>query len=84
MARRRGDVIWRAVDDQVVGLDLQSSRYFSLNPSAAMLWDLLEQEMTAAELAEALTSYYGVEPEAAKKDVEALLAEMARSGLLLD
>jgi hypothetical protein len=80
--RRRSEVIWRAVDDRVVGLDLRSSRYFSLNDSAAFLWVELEHQVGSAELAARLVDRYGIEPEAARSDVEAFLADMFASGLV--
>ncbi len=80
--RRQREVIWRAVDDRVVGLDLRTSRYFSLNNSAAVLWAQLEGDVGVDELAELLVDRYGIERATAHRDVEAFLDEMRSTGLL--
>ncbi len=80
--RRHEEVIWRQVDGRVVGLDLRSSRYFSLNGSAAVLWEALADDVAAEELAEMLVANYGIERRAADADVESFLAELSGNGLL--
>ncbi|HAM03117.1 MAG TPA: hypothetical protein DCQ30_12965 [Acidimicrobiaceae bacterium] len=82
VVRRQREVIWRAVDDRVVGLDLRTSRYFSLNNSAAVLWAQLEGDVGVDELAELLVDRYGIERATAHRDVEAFLDEMRSTGLL--
>ncbi|MHB8437638.1 MAG: PqqD family protein [Acidimicrobiales bacterium] len=82
MARRRSDVIWRPVDGRVVGLDLATSRYFSLNGAGSALWELLEAEVSADEMVAALVARYGIDSAAARTDVDAFLADMRDSGLI--
>lgn len=83
MIRRRADeVIWRSVQGRVVALDLRSSRYFSLNQSATILWDLLEHDVSADELAEALAREYGLTRQAAERDVAVFLEELSSNNLL--
>ena len=83
MARRRGgEVIWRPVDGRVVGLDLRSSQYFSLNPSGTVLWEVLERDAGPDELAEALVDRFGVTRAVADADVDAFLVELRGLGLL--
>lgn len=77
-------MIWRPVDGRVVGLDLRSSRYFSLNNSAALLWEGLEDDVAPGDLSARLVEHYGIEPGAADADVAVFLAEMRSSGLLED
>jgi hypothetical protein len=80
--RRHPEVIWRPVDGRVVGLDLRSSRYFSLNQSAAVLWEELEEDVERDDLARCLVERFGIERAHADADVEAFLNEMRSSGLL--
>ena len=83
MARRRGaEVIWRPVDGRVVGLDLRSSQYFSLNPSGTVLWEVLEHDAGPGELAEVLVERFGLARDVADADVDAFLAELGGLGLL--
>lgn len=80
--QRCRDVIWREVDGDVVGLDLRSSRYFTLNATAAQLWKLLEHDAEEDELVDALVRDHGVEPDRARTDVGAFLDVMREHGLL--
>lgn len=80
--RRHPEVIWRPVEGRVVGLDLRSSRYFSLNESAALLWEELGEDVEAGTLSTCLMQRFGIEQTAADADVEAFLDEMRSSGLL--
>ncbi|MDE3085351.1 MAG: HPr-rel-A system PqqD family peptide chaperone [Acidobacteriota bacterium] len=84
MIRRRSEVIWRPVDGRVVGLDLESSTYFSLNPSAAVLWERLADDALAGELAEVLEREFGLDADRARADVEAFLGELRAAGLLVE
>ena len=49
------------------------NEYIELNPSASLLWEALAQPKTAAELAAALQSAYGIAPEQARADVQEFL-----------
>jgi len=80
----RKEIIWRAVDGRVVGLDLRSSRYFSLNDTAAMLWESLHSEVEPSALADRLVSEFHVERDAAQSDVASFLAQLQDEGLLAD
>jgi hypothetical protein len=80
--RRHSEVIWRPVDGRVVGLDLRSSRYFSLNPSAVALWDRLAADAEPDDLVEVLEREYGLDAERARADVEAFLGELRGAGLI--
>jgi hypothetical protein len=80
--RRRPDIIWREVDGRVVGLDLRSSRYFSLNRTGARLWALLGEDTDSDALVEALVSTSAVDRAVAAADVEAFLRSMRENGLV--
>jgi Coenzyme PQQ synthesis protein D (PqqD) len=80
--KRSDEVIWREVDGKVVGLDLGSSRYFSLNPSAVELWRLLETEQSEPQLVAALVDSYGLDQAQAQGDVNAFLTVLRENGLL--
>lgn len=77
------DVAWRRVGDEAVVLHVPSSVYFSLNDSAAFLWERLAAGESAAEAAEQLELAYEVEPALARRDAAALLEELRGEGLLV-
>ncbi len=82
--RHRADVVTRRVDDRLVGLDLRTSRYFSLNDSGAALWALLDEPRGADALVEHLVAVYGTDPGRARVDVHAVLDLLARWQLTED
>lgn len=82
MVRQRREIIWRPVDGRVVGLDLRTSRYFSLNATAATLWEELGRGAALDQLAEVLVTRYGIEPSTAERDVDAFLTELRGNDLL--
>jgi len=79
---RSNDLICREVDGKLVGLDLRSSRYFSLNPAGTALWRLLEGGAQASDLVEALVNEHQIAPEAAEVDVQTFIASLLEQDLL--
>ncbi|UQX87876.1 PqqD family protein [Jatrophihabitans telluris] len=74
---------WTPADDgSVVILDLRSSRYLSLNDSAAALWQALVGGATEPELARSLQASFGVEAAVAEADVAEFLAALRARDLL--
>ena len=55
---------------------------FTLNDTAACVWELLAEERTLAELASAVAERFDVTPEIARADVQTFVDEIARMGLL--
>jgi coenzyme PQQ synthesis protein D (PqqD) len=79
---RQGAVEWRAVEDQVMALDLQASQYFAVNRSGAAIWPLLDKGATPAELTERLVTEYGIDRASAERDVEEFLTILTGRDLL--
>jgi hypothetical protein len=71
---RSDDLAWRAVDEEIVVLDLRTSRYLNINPSGAALWPHLVEGASAAELVSVLVSAFELDEAAAARDVDAFLA----------
>lgn len=82
MVCRRQGVVWRELDGKVVGLDLGSSRYFSLNSTGALLWERMAGEVRVCDLVDALVTAHGVAPEQAEADTLAFLGSLDEQGLL--
>lgn len=82
--RRNSRTISGRLHDEMVMMDLDQGKYFSLNPVATRIWDLLEKEMTPEELCTLLTVEYEVEPVQCLAEVTEHLAEMVRQGLIIE
>lgn len=82
VVKRRGDLAWRSIDGQVVGLDLQASCYFSVNATGALLWERLGEEVGLEELVQLVVETYVIDADQARRDVTAFLAALLEQGLL--
>ncbi|HUC05729.1 MAG TPA: PqqD family protein [Acidimicrobiales bacterium] len=80
--RRTNDLICREVEGKMVGLDLRSSRYFSLNPTGALLWHMLEDGSDPDAMADALCRANAIDVATAHKDVDSFIGMLAEQGLL--
>jgi len=77
-----GGVEWKMLDGETVVLDLQGSRYFSINATGTLLWPLLADGATRAQLVEAVTGRWDVSAADAARDVDGFCAELEAAGLL--
>jgi hypothetical protein len=73
---------WRTLVDETVVLDLQGSRYFAINETGTLLWPLLAQGATRAQLTAAVRERWDVGESQAARDVDAFCAELDAEGLL--
>ncbi len=79
---RNSRTISGRLHDEMVMMDIEQGKYFSLNNIATRVWDLLEEPMTLDELCGHLADEYEVEMPKCRAEVEELLKEMERLGLV--
>lgn len=61
------------------------ARVYTMNEVAAWLWEQLEQkEFTAGQMEELLMQRYEVEYERVRKDVESLITDLQKQGLIIE
>jgi len=63
-------------------LDLRTNVYFTVNTVGAAVWDLLATPQSSGKIVEGICAIYDVPPQVAQRDVAALLADLARRGLV--
>ena len=80
---RNNETISGRLHDELVMMDIEKGKYFSLNQVATVIWDMLEQPLTLEEICNNLTSEYDVDPAQCKKEVETHLNEMQKLGLIV-
>ena len=80
---RNSKTISGRLHDELVMMDLEQGKYFSLNPVATRIWDLLEKPMDSSEICSLLMDEYDVSAEQCVIEVEELLVEMGKMGLVL-
>jgi hypothetical protein len=78
------DVVWRRVGDEAVLVNLKTNRIYSLNHTGARLWELIDagHDREAAEAA--LVAEFDVDEDELRKEVSAVLDELAKEGLILE
>lgn len=79
---RNSKTISGRLHDELVMMDIDQGKYFSLNPVATRIWELLEQPMLPGELCNLLMEEYEVGADQCREEVEELLAEMVRLGIV--
>lgn len=79
----RTAVEWRHVEGEVVALDLRDSMYLGINEAGAVLWPLLAEGTTRADLVDTLAERFALEPDRATADVDAFLTMLRERDLLV-
>ena len=69
--------------DELVMMDIEQGKYFSLNPVATRIWDMMENPVSAEELCNQLRDEYEVDPVRCLDEVTELLEGMVRLGLVV-
>lgn len=75
-------VIFQNVQDELVVLNMDTQEYFSLDPVGAKMWQLLMDRHNIDEVADELFRTYEAERPTLRKDLEALVGELMKAGLL--
>ncbi len=76
-------VVSEVIDGEVVAIDLQSGRYYSLEGAAARAWEAIQAGEDFAGVVAAVAADAGLPAEDAQPDVAAFLAELEAEGLVL-
>ena len=75
-------IIFKAVGEEMVLLDLQRGVYYGLDAVGARVWELLSQEVPPADIAERIAGEYDVERATVERDIAALLEQLLEKGLI--
>jgi hypothetical protein len=79
---RSSGITARALDDQVVVLDLETSLYLNVTGAGAVVWPLLVAGTTLDAMVDAVLEVYDVEPDVARADLLTFLADLGERKLL--
>lgn len=79
---RAEGVTWRALDDHIVVLDLESSVYLNVTGAGAVVWKLLNEGTTLDAMIAAVLEVFEVEPEKARTDLVAFVDDLRVRKLL--
>lgn len=82
--KRNNNTIAGKLDDGLVMMDIEKGKYFSLNPVATRIWELLEQPKELNDLCNILMDEYDVESEQCESETRACLKKLAEIGLVIE
>lgn len=78
----RDHVLTAETEYGIALLDEDGDQYWTLNPSAAVVVQTLQEGGTPADAARALTERYGVDLHSASQDVQELIHDLRSAGLV--
>jgi len=79
---RSTDVSARTIGDETIVLNLPTSRYFTISGVGTRLFELLAEDTSLEELVGTIVDEYEVDPETARRDIEAFLDRLRDAQLL--
>lgn len=82
MRLRADGLATRTLGDEIVVLDLRSSRYLSVTGVGVDIVSMLSEDRTEDEVVSALLDRYDVEENVLRKDASSFLAQLRAAGLL--
>jgi hypothetical protein len=77
------DAVATRAGDEIVLVDLKTDRIFSLNRTAARVWELFCGECDRAEVERRLLEEFEVTPEAVVEAIDELVGSLTSNGLLV-
>jgi hypothetical protein len=80
--RSSPDALATRVGDEIVLVDLKTDQIYSLNRTAARIWELLCADCDRAEVERRMLEEFDVTPAEVAEAIDALVASMTRGGLL--
>jgi len=71
------------VQNELMMLNVEQGAYYSLDPIAAEIWNMLENPASVGSIIEQLLKRYDATPEQCQADVLAFLEELHGNGMIL-
>ncbi len=78
LERAAGEVI----DGEAIIINLATGVYYSMEGIGGEIWSMIEARHSAGSILEEILASYDVDPDAARRDLEAVLGQMLDDGLI--
>ena len=82
VVRRSKEVVFSRLDDELIAIDADAGYCYSLNESAARIWELLEAPASAHSVCGRLRDEYAVDEATCVADVTQTLDGLRTAGLV--
>jgi len=76
------NVLFQEVDGESVLLSLDKGCYYGLDELGTRIWKLIDRDLDSDRVVAAIVEEYEVEPEQARRDLDAFLSDLEQSGLI--
>lgn len=82
---RNPELVAADMDGETVMLDVDSGRYFGLDPVGSHIWELLAHATSAQACAASIKAEFAItEDDDVESDLSAFLAQLVANGLILE
>lgn len=76
------NVLFQEIDGEAVLLSLDEGCYYGLDEVGTRVWRMLDEDTEPAQMVAKIVEEYDVEPEQARRDLDALIDDLEKSGLI--
>ena len=81
--QRKGDLLFNAIDGEVVMLSIENSEYYGMDKVGSRIWELLEQPVSFQVLVAKLMEEYEVSEQQCTDDTLAFLKKLTDKNLVI-
>ena len=78
------EVAAKVMDGEAILINLSNGIYYSMDKVGAVVWELIEKQLSAEEMSAVLVNRYEVSNEQARTDVERLVKELLDEKLIVE
>ena len=84
VTRVEDDIVWSRLDDSVliVATKLNEEKIYTLNKTAAHLWEICDGSKSVADMVQSLCRAYDIDAAVALKDTFVFIEDMSSKGLI--
>jgi len=82
LPRHDPDVVFKRLDDEVVLVHLKTNEIYALNETAARFWELYADGLSRGKIEQRLLAEFDVDPSALAAEIDTLLEDLAREGIV--
>lgn len=80
---RKPNMLSAGIDDELVLMDMQSAKYFGLDPVGSRIWDALAEPITVEDLCRRMGEAYQGDLATIQADVLAFVRQLAARGMIV-
>lgn len=79
---RNDAIVFTDLDDTIVMMDVDEGQYYELDPVAARIWNMIENDQTAENICVALAAEFEVDATTCEQDTLEFLQAVSEQGII--